>query len=48
MAIWLTAFVAGLIGIGFAFRRASADRRINAGEVSESWLREQRAEKRDR
>jgi hypothetical protein len=48
MVLWLTAVIAGLIGIGFVFRRGSSDRSINAGEVSESWLREQRAEKRDR
>jgi hypothetical protein len=48
MAIWLTALIAGLIGIGFVIKRGTAGRQINAGEVSESWLREQRAEKQER
>jgi hypothetical protein len=46
MGIWLTALLAGLLGVGWAMKRRSMARKIEAGDVSESWLREQRAEKR--
>jgi high-affinity Fe2+/Pb2+ permease len=48
MAVWLALVIAGLFGVGVAWKRASSSRNINAGQVSEGWLREQRAEKRDR
>lgn len=48
MALWLALAIAGLFGVGFVWKRSSSTRNINAGQVSEGWLREQRAEKRDR
>jgi hypothetical protein len=43
--------LAGVLGVGLVIKRArgASPRAIDAGDVSESWLREQRAEKqRDR
>ena len=48
MSVWLIGLFVGLVGIGFALKRVSSARTIDAGEVSEGWLREQRAEKQDR
>ncbi len=48
MGIWVAVLIVGLVGAGVAWRRTSAVRTINAGQVSPSWLREQRAEKVDR
>ena len=48
MTMWLAILLGGFIaaaGASFAFRKRPRD--IPGGEVSESWLREQRAEKRD-
>ena len=49
MAVWITLVIVGVIGAGFVWKRTSSSARaIDAGEVSESWLREHRAEKQDR
>jgi len=49
MGVWLALLVAGVIGGGLALKRRSTLRQnIHAGQVSESWLREHRAEKQDR
>jgi hypothetical protein len=49
MATWIALLVAGVvIALGIATKRATKASRIDAGQVSESWLREQRAEKQDR
>jgi CHASE2 domain-containing sensor protein len=47
MGIWVAVFVVGLVGASVAWRRTSPTRTINAGQVSQSWLREQRAEKQN-
>jgi hypothetical protein len=47
MGFWIAVLVAALVVVGFALRRAPA-RHIDAGQVSESWLHGQRAEKQDR
>jgi hypothetical protein len=48
MAVWIAVVVAGIVAVGFALKRAFVGRKIDSGQVSESWLREQRAEKQDR
>jgi hypothetical protein len=48
MTIWLTIVIAALAGVGFVWSMGRSSRRIDTGEVSESWLREQRAEKNGR
>jgi hypothetical protein len=51
MTVWIAVLIAGVVGVGFAIarRRSSSSPTIDAGDISESWLREQRAEKqRDR
>jgi hypothetical protein len=42
---WIVGLVVDIVAVGLAFRRS---RRIDAGQVSASWLREQRAEKQER
>jgi hypothetical protein len=44
--LWVVALVAVGIVAWVARRRVVSSRRIDAGAVSEGWLREQRAEKR--
>ena len=51
MTVWIAVLLAGVLGVGLALKRVrgASSRSIDAGEISESWLREQRAEKqRDR
>jgi hypothetical protein len=51
VSVWIAVLLAGVFGVGLAIKRVrgSSSRSIDAGEISESWLREQRAEKqRDR
>jgi hypothetical protein len=43
---WVALLVVSLVGLGVAWRR-TASRNIDTGQVSEGWLRTQRAEKRD-
>lgn len=48
MVIGIALVLVGVAGITFlALKRASSGREIDAGQVSESWLREQRTEKRE-
>ena len=47
MGVWIAVLVVAIVVVGFALRRGSS-RHIDAGQVSESWLQEQRAEKQDR
>ncbi len=51
VTVWIAVLLAGFFGVGLVVKRVrgSSSRSIDAGEISESWLREQRAEKqRDR
>jgi hypothetical protein len=48
MGIWVAAVIVGLIGAGILIRRTPSTKSINAGQVSDGWLREQRAENHDR
>ena len=49
MGMWIAVVVVGVAGAAFvAFKRVISLRPFDAGRVSESWLREQRAEKQDR
>jgi hypothetical protein len=49
MALSLALLVIGVVGAAVVLKRALASpRNISAGQVSESWLREQRAQKQDR
>jgi hypothetical protein len=45
MGVWIAAVVASVIGLGYLLKRASSSTNRDAGAVSESWLREQRADK---
>jgi len=50
MDVWIALVAAAVIGIGIALRRRrspfSRTSEIDLGEVSQSWLTEQRADKR--
>lgn len=48
MGLWIAVVIAAVVGVGIAASRfrASSSSRIDVGDVSDSWLREQRAEKR--
>ena len=50
MGMWVAVAIAGVIGVAVAvsrlFSSPSRSGDIDLGEVSESWLREQRAEKK--
>jgi hypothetical protein len=48
MGVWIAVMIAAVVGVGVAARRfrAPSSPRIDVGDVSDSWLREQRAEKR--
>ena len=46
MGVWIAAVLAGVIGIGYLLKRAASSPHSDVGAVSESWLREQRADKR--
>jgi hypothetical protein len=46
MGVWIAVVVAGFVGLGYLLKRASSSTTHDAGAVSESWLREQRADKR--
>jgi hypothetical protein len=49
MGVRVAVLIIVLLEVGVAaLERAAKARIIDAGEVSESWLREQRAEKQDR
>jgi hypothetical protein len=45
MGAWIAVLLAGVVGVGWVIKRRSMSWSIDAGGVSESWLREQRAEK---
>jgi hypothetical protein len=50
MRVWIgLGVLAGVVGLALAFlaRRASPSGSLHAGEVSENWLREHRAERDD-
>jgi hypothetical protein len=46
MGVWIAVVVAGVIGAGFIWKRVASSGKLDAGAVSESWLSEQRADKR--
>jgi hypothetical protein len=48
MGVWIAVVVVAVVGVGVAARRlrASSTSAIDVGDVSDSWLREQRADKR--
>jgi hypothetical protein len=48
MGVWIAVVVVAVVGVGMAARRlrASAASQIDVGDVSDGWLREQRADKR--
>src|SRR5688572_1830527 len=50
MGVWVVVVVAGMVAVGLLWRRAhgqSISSDFDAGTVSESWLREHRADKQD-
>ena len=47
MAVWVAVFIVTALGASLVLKRSSC-RSIDAGQVSNSWLREHRAEKRER
>jgi hypothetical protein len=46
MGVWIAVVLASVVGVGLVWRRASSPGKLDVGAVSESWLSEQRADKR--
>ena len=47
MRLWIAFGMLGVAALAFVFRRAAFSGNLDAGAVSESWLREHRAERED-